>query len=168
MFGDIRVWLPIKHHGHRIEELYQDEVFKNIGDKKLQKEIEQICFIIRDADKIANLHMIINEENVRLLFLGRGTGDKYKDGQISPIVKDRAFAADATPRFAGATVGDHITGYVSWFFDVNYIYSVEYCKKLNIVSGILTMFEQYCSDDEFKRKYTEFVETYLQNHEFLR
>lgn len=168
MFNDIRIWLPIKHHGHRIEDLYNDEVYQNIADKSLQKEVELICFIIRDADKIANLNMMINESNVLHLFLGNGTGDKVKDGQVSKIVKDFAFREDTTPRFEGATQGDHITSYLSWFFDINYKYSIDYCRKLNIISGLIKMFEKYCSDDEFKREYIDFVNKYIQNHDFLR
>ena len=167
MFNDMRILLPIKHHGHRIEDLYNDEVYQNIADKQLQKEVEQICFIIRDADKIANLNMMMNEKNVLPLFLGKGSGDKYKDGLISQIVKDRAFIEDTTPRFAGASVGDHITGYLSWFFDINYKYSIEYCQRLNVIDGLFKMFDEYCSDEEFKHKYKEFVRAYLQNHEYL-
>jgi hypothetical protein len=148
--------------------LYNDEVYKNIADKNLQKEVELICFIIRDADKIANLNMMINEANVLHLFLGKGTGDKHKDGQISQIVKDCAFKEGTTPRFDGATQGDHITGYLSWFFDMNYKYSIDYCQKLNVISGLFEMMNEYCSDNEFKSKYIEFVKSYLQNHDFLR
>lgn len=168
IFNDIRIWLPIKHHGHRIEDLYNDGVFQDIADKQLQKEIELICFIIRDADKIANLHMMVNEENIRPLFFGKSTGNEYKDGQISQIVKEVAFKNVTTPRFDEATVGDHITGYISWFFDINYKYSIDYCERLNVISGLFDIFEKYCSDEEFKRKYAKFVRAYLQNHEFLR
>lgn len=168
MFSDMRIWLPIKHHGHIIEELYNDEVYQNISDKELQKEIRLICFIIRDADKIANLNMLVNEKDVLPLFLGQGSDDKYKDGQISEIVKENAFKPQPTPRFDGATVGDHITSYLSWFFDVYYQYSVDYCTKLNVIDGLFALFEKYCSDESFKREYTEFVKKYLQTHSFLR
>ncbi|MBR1600485.1 MAG: HD domain-containing protein [Alphaproteobacteria bacterium] len=168
MFNDIRIWLPIKHHGHRIEDLYNDEVYENIEDKGIQKEIELICFIIRDADKIANLNMLINEANIQHLFLGTSCGDKYKDGQISQIVKDSSFKEDTTPRFQGASQADHITGYLSWFFDINYQYSVDYCEKLNVLSGLFAMFDKYCNDEEFKSRYKSFVVNYVQNHQYLK
>ena len=167
LFSDIRIWLPIKHHGHRIEDLYNDVVYRKIADKNLQKEVELICFIIRDADKIANFNMLIHEANILPLFLGKSCGDKFKDGQISQIVKDNAFKFDTTPRFAGATQGDHITSYLSWFFDINYQSSIDYCQRLNIVSGLLDLFEKYCNDSDFKRSYSEFVLQYLTAHEFL-
>lgn len=168
MFNNILIWLPIKHHGHRIEDLYNDEVYKNISDKNLQKEVELICFIIRDADKIANLNMITNEENVLPLFLGKGCGNAVKDGAISQIVKNNAFKHDTAPRFYEATQGDRITGYVSWFFDINYVYSINYCNKLNVVHKLFRLFNKYCNDGEFKCKYIDFVKDYLQNHDFLR
>ena len=167
LFGDIRIWLPIKHHGHCIEDLYNDEVYQNIADKNLQKEVELICFIIRDADKIANLNMIANEENILPLFLGRSCGDKLKDGQISQIVKDSAFTYNTAPRFDGATQGDHIMSYLSWFFDINYRYSIEYCKRLNVIPKIIGLFEKYCTDEDFKPKYISFVKEYIRTHEFL-
>lgn len=168
MFNDIRIWLPIKHHGHLIESLYNDNVYQNIADAQIKKEVELICFIIRDADKIANLNMITNEDNVLDLFLGPKSSDKDKDGQISQPTRDSAFKETTTPRFAGATRGDHITSYLSWFFDINYQYSIDYCQKLNVVSGLYALFDKYCSDDKFKRDYAAHLNKYLQNHEFLR
>ena len=168
LFNDIRIWLPIKHHGHRIEYLYNDDEYKNINDKNIQREVELICFIIRDADKIANLNLMTHERSILPLFLGSGSGDKYKDGQLTPIIKENAFRYDTINRFADATVGDHIAGYVSWFFDINYKYSIDYCRKLKVIEGIFEIFEEYCSDEDFKQRYTIFVKEYIKTHDFLR
>lgn len=168
MFNDIRIWLPIKHHGHIIEDLYNDEEFQNIRDEECRKEVELICFIIRDADKIANLNMFINEPDMTELFLGKGNGDIYKDGQISAIVKEQAFKETTTPRFKDASKADRAAGYLSWFMDINYKYSIDYCAKLNIIDNIFDTFEKICKDDIFREDYKNFVRRYLSSHEFLR
>lgn len=168
LFNDIRIWLPVKYHGHLIEDLYKDGLYQSLAGNGLQKEVELICFIIRDADKIANLNMMVNEPGVLPLFLGESCGDKNKDGSVSEVVKDSALRCETAPRFDGASVADHITGYISWFTDMNYQYSMDYCNKLNIVEKLFGLFDRCCTDEEFKQKYTVIMREYLRSHEFLR
>ena len=168
MFQDIRIWLPIKHHGHVIEELYEDTEYQNIENAELKKEVEQICFLVRDADKIANLHLIKNEPNILPLFLGKSDFVAETDGIVSAKIKARPFAETTLPRSYDSTVAERIAGYLSWFMDINYKASIEYCERLEIIETIFTMLDQYCIDVEFKQSFAAFVRNFLQRHEFLR
>lgn len=156
LFADMRIWLPIKHHGHIIEKLYEDSEYQNITDKALQEEIKNICFVIRDADKIANLHMLINEPKMHPLFWEKERVELPTDGVVSEIVKQNAFKYTTTPRFKGATVADRVIGMLSWYFDMNYVSAIDFCRKLGITDGLLKMLEDYCVDEDFKQKYRKY------------
>lgn len=170
LFNDIRIWLSIRHHGHLIGELYADADYQNITDKNLQDEVRQICFLIRDADKIANLHMVANEPKVWELFFGEKI-TKYNpkiDGKISEAVWQTAFDGTTVPRGAWATIADRVVSFLSWYMDINYQVAIEFCDKLNVNVKLLQIFDMYCSDEKFKRKYMEYFNNFLATHEYLK
>ena len=169
MFNDVRIWLPIKHHGHLIEALYEDEAYQNIADKELQAQVQKICFIIRDADKIANLNMVTHEDNIWFLFFGKEKAD-YKpatDGVVSEIIQKDAFADITVRRDPNATVADRAISFLSWFTDVNYQAAIDYCKALDVVPRLVQIFEDCCSDEAFKRRYLAHFEDYLAKRQYL-
>ena len=167
-FNDVRIWLPIRHHGHLIEELYADKEYQNIKDKNLQEEVERICFIIRDADKIANLRMMAYEPDVLPLFLGKNKYVPQEDGVISDLVRRNAFGKTTIPRDPRSTIADRLAAYLSWFRDINYQYAIDFCKKLDVISGLYKLFKHYCADDDFQQQYIACIQNYLDSHEFLR
>lgn len=164
-FSDIRIWLPIKHHGHLIEDLYSDIDYINISDEKIKNEIEQICFIIRDADKIANLHLFTNSDKYDELFLGDIKSEN--SGKISKIIAELAFRYTTTPRLPSLTSTDKMISYISWFFDVNFQYSIDFCSKLKVQDKLFTKLRELCSNREFADQYISFVSNYLNEHKFL-
>lgn len=166
-FCDIRIWLPIKHHGHIIEKLYEDEEYQQIEDDKLRDEVKKICFIIRDADKIANLNMMIREKNVLPLFLGKENFVPEVDGIVSEMVRQTAFSGTTTPRSEDSGVADRMIGYLSWFTDINYRYSIEYCQKLGVIQAMLRMLDEYCIDQAFKTRFKQYISDFINTHEYL-
>lgn len=167
LFSDIRIWLPVKHHGHLIEELYRDEKYLNIRNESLRNEVKFICFIIRDADKIANLHMFVSEPEQQLLFLGKQSGEPLTDGRISAVVKENVFSQTTLPRWDNSTPADKMAGYLSWYFDINYRYSVDFCLRLNVIARMENFFVRLCADEEFKTAYLQNLNGFLKTHEFL-
>lgn len=168
MFNDIRIWLPIKHHGHTIDKLYQDEEYQNIQDEKLKHEVELICFLVRDADKIANLYLLKTNPDILPLFLGKANFVPEIDGIISDKIKAAAKFKTTLPRSHDCTIAERMAGFISWFLDINYQSSIDYCQKLGIIDAMFAMFATYCIDDDFKQSYIDFVKNHLQNHVFLR
>lgn len=166
-FSDIRIWLPIKHHGHLIEALYADEEYQNIADKFLQEEVQKICFIIRDVDKIANLHMLATEKDMRSLFLGKEVLTP-QDGRISPRIKEEMYAHTTLPRWQEATPADLMAGFLSWYFDINYRYALDFCEKLNVTDRLRIMFGEICTDETFKTEFLAVFNQFLASHPYLR
>lgn len=168
LFDDIRIRLPIKHHGHLISELYADEEYRNITDNDLKQEIAKICFIVRDADKIANFNILTLNENYRSLFFLQKDYMNPQNGHISDIIRTNAGKMSTLPRLADPSSADLIAGYFSWLLDINYQYSLDFCNKLGITDKIIRLFSQICIDKDFVREYTKFVCDHLQRHQFLR
>lgn len=169
LFNDIRIWLPIKHHGHIIEDLYEDNEYQNINDKNIKKQVELISFIIRDADKIANLHMLANEKNIQHLFLGKSE-DEYiakKDGIISDITRKEAFESKTISRQSNPSFADLCVTYLSWYTDINYQASINYCTKLGVTTKLINFFEKYCIDEDFKKRYIPHFIQYIRNKTYL-
>lgn len=167
VFSDIRIWLPIRHHGHLIEDLYADPLYTQIRDKKLRTEVEKICFVIRDADKIANLHMMCNEPDMLFLFTGISSGNPQKDGSVSDIIKQSAFSGTTVPRGFEMTMSDRMVGFLSWYMDVNYIYSIDFCNILGITEKLVNEYKKICIDEPFKSEFLTYFQNYLKEHIFL-
>lgn len=169
LFNDIRIWLPIKHHNHIIKDLYDDNEYQCINDKDIKKQVELISFIIRDADKIANLHMLVNEENVQHLFLGKSEKEyiSKKDGIISDITRKEAFENKPITRQSNPSFADLCVTYLSWYTDINYLASINYCTKLNVTTKLINFFEKYCIDDDFKKRYPPHFMQYIHDRTYL-
>lgn len=166
MFDDIRIILPIKHHGHMIEKLYADEEYQELDDN-LRREVELICFVVRDADKIANFNMMVHEELYLPLFINLNHELTDNDFKISDRVWNCAFGNSTIPRPC-QTVADSITSFVSWYMDINYQASLDYCAKLGVTDLMFKLFDKYCKDEEFKRKYSEHIYKHLNEHKFIK
>ena len=164
LFDDIRIRLPIKHHGHLIQELYKDEEYLRLN-ADLQREIEAICFVVRDADKIANFKMITGEPYFLPLFMNIDRPLTADDLKISAHIWQNAFQLNTVPK-PFYTIGDRVTSLFSWYLDINYQASLDFCNKLNVTEKVFAMFDKYCGDEEFKQKYTAFVREYMNTHKF--
>ena len=165
LFDDIRIRLPIKHHGHFIEQLYTDAEYQNLP-AELREEVQKICFIVRDADKIANFNMVTHEPYFLPLFIDINRELKPEDMAISEHVWQTAFVENTVP-YPFYTVADRATSFLSWYLDINYRAALDYCDKLGITDLMFAMYDKYCGDATFKQKYVPFVKNHLSTHRFL-
>ncbi|MBO6281133.1 MAG: HD domain-containing protein [Alphaproteobacteria bacterium] len=163
-YNDIRIWLPIKHHGHMIEDLYNDPAYKSITNEALRDEVEKICFIIRDADKIANLHMLANEDDIRYLFLG---DKKENEGYVPEAAKQEALSGVLVKREYRVNRAASAVTYLSWFADTNYQAAIDFCEKLNVPEKLYTLVASYCLDKDFVAAYTGVIRNMLKNKAYL-
>ena len=54
-YNDIRILLAIKYHGKMMEEVKASSLWEEAQNGEHKKEAEQILYLVRDADKLANL-----------------------------------------------------------------------------------------------------------------
>lgn len=165
MFSDIRITLPIKHHGHLIEDFYADDEWKALSDENLKKEIEQIIFAIRDADKIANFNLIMYDKKMLMpLFVPYLEDVKDKRQQISDkVLKD--FMAHATVKHQYiATQADEMLAYISWIYDINYPSSICFCQKLNLIEMMFDTLLRFHKDNDLNNQLKKELNGYIEQH----
>lgn len=162
-FNNILICLPIKHHGHMIERLYEDPEYL-AQDEKTQKQIKHISFAVRDADKIANWYLLSHE------------WDSFKDVWI-PYPDDFSPAQakitnefwkcfernEVVPHYLRHTNADMILSVVCWLFDMNYPYSISFCKYHNLFNGLCGILRQIGVEEPKISTIFQIMKDYVQN-----
>ena len=144
-FNNVLITLPIKHHGHMIEALYEDEEYQSITDDKLKQDVLHIAFAVRDADKIANWQIVTNEfDFVKKVWLPFPEDNSEEQGMLPP--ESWAYFSKQEVVLHGVvktqTNAGEILSMLCWLFDMNYRYSVYYCNRLNLFAGFFRLLEQ--------------------------
>ncbi len=142
-FSNILITLPIKHHGHMIECLYEDEEYQNIADKQLQQDVKYIAFAVRDADKIANWHYLTScYDQVYHLWLKHYQDKSATQGIINPKTWEYFMRAEVVPKGISQTNADDLMATLCWLFDINYRYSMKYCLSLDLFTKYMRLFSR--------------------------
>ena len=144
-FNNVLITLPIKHHGHMIEALYEDEEYQSITDDKLKQDVLHIAFAVRDADKIANWQIVTHEfDFVKKVWLPFPEDDSEKQGMLPPESWAYFSKQEVIPHGAVKTKTNagELLSTLCWLFDMNYRYSVYYCNRLNLFTRFFRLLEQ--------------------------
>lgn len=144
-FNNVLITLPIKHHGHMIEALYEDEEYQSITDDKLKQDVLHIAFAVRDADKIANWQIVTNEfDFVKKVWLPFPEDNSEEQGMLPPESWAYFSKQEVVPHgvVKTQTNAGEILSMLCWLFDMNYRYSVYYCNRLNLFAGFFRLLKQ--------------------------
>ncbi len=134
-FNKKEVWLAIKHHGHLIEDLYEDEEYLCLDDDE-KEEVKKYIFLIRDADKIANFYLLMNEfHEMSKLFL---YPERYKNtGAASDLVHNRFMKHCSINKNDVTNMADQSLMFFACVFDLNYRASFEFLDRLKIIDKLM-------------------------------
>ncbi len=136
-FSNVLITMPIKHHGHMIEKMYEDEVYQKLDDKT-KDEVKHIAFAVRDADKIANWNLLKNEwEKMKEVWLPYPNDHSQAQAEINQELFGWLMRSEVAPNNLRRSNADVAVSIICWLFDINYGYSIDYCKKLHL-------FENWC------------------------
>lgn len=161
-FDDLRIVLPIRHHGHMIEDFYQDEDYLAVKDPKMREEIEQILFAIRDADKMANWKSVSYELDryfdvwfpctlhgqTDQSFLSQDLWNGFLESKLVKGVFKRSCL-------------EIIFSTLCWLFDLNYAYSVHYAQKLELFEHLYGLLKTFGLDEKKQQVVQENVKEYI-------
>lgn len=162
LFNDIRITLPVKHHGHMIERFYEDEEYLAIDDPKLREDVEHIIFAVRDADKIANWQILTNEfEAMRQVWLPHPDDFSADQGVISEKIWESFEKEEVVPLQYKQTNADELISVICWLFDMNYKYAVTYCYRLNLFNKFFKLFDILGIDQKKSEQVREIVRNYV-------
>lgn len=162
-YDDVRITLPIKHHGHLIGDFYADEDVGAVGDPVLKKQVEKILFLIRDADKIANFNLMMYDETMLMpLFVSFIDQVKDQRQQISDGVLEDFWQHQPIDRRKIRTQADEMLGYIGWIFDLNYYSSVVFCKRLKLVDMMFDTLMRFHTDKALNEKMRGEISAFIQ------
>lgn len=132
-FNNILITLPIKHHGHMIEELYNDDEYKSIADEQVKEDVKHIAFAVRDADKIANWQYLMTDfENVKTFWFKNTERTSVAEMSVTPKVWQGFIHQDVINNKLVKTTADTMLSTLCWLFDINYAYSIKYSICLHL------------------------------------
>ena len=164
-FNNILITLPIKHHGHMIEELYADEEYKAIGDEQIKEDVKHIAFAVRDADKIANWQFLMTDfESIKQFWL-KNT-ERNSNGQLNftPQVWDCFSKQEVINNKLVKTNADKMLSVLCWLFDINYEASIKYSLKLNLFAKFYNCMIKEGINPQEVSAIKAVTEDYLQKH----
>lgn len=161
-FNNPLIVLPVKHHGHMIEVLYEDEEYNSIKDEKIKEQVRHIIFAVRDADKIANWRILTNEyEQMRLVWLPNPDNYSEEQGIITDKVWESFCKKEVVAHSLLKTNADALISVLAWLFDINYKYSLEYSLKLNLFEGFNNILQDMKVNEDKKNITNEFIKKYI-------
>ncbi len=160
-YNDVRITLSIKHHGHMIEELYDDNEYKQIQDKELQKEVEQITFLIRDADKIANFYLFNRKaEEYHKLIYDNITPENVNKG-LSPHILNYFLQQKVIPTKEVCSLADRVISILCWIFDLNYASSFKFLQDTEPFNSFFTLLNKHNSDKKLQETIVQNTKNYI-------
>lgn len=149
------VVLPVRHHGHLIEALYEDEEYQALSDE-MKDKVKHITFLVRDADKLANFYLLVLRfKEMSPMFFVESCFKNPHDKCFSEAARGDFFAHRTVLVKNITNFAEKALGYLSWIYDLNYTSSFVFMEKLNIVSRMEKLFAQYFNEDEAKVIYAE-------------
>lgn len=159
-YNDLRILIPIKHHGDMIEDLYADEQFSSIKDKKLQREIVEIIFLVRDADKTANYYLMSGQGKKKFSQVF-AESDKEEDFGVSTDSLEDFTAFQIVSKERTRNRADRWLNLLSWVFDMNYVPSFNLIVKNNSLNKMIDGFNRYEKDNQIRSLVENTIADYL-------
>lgn len=157
-----RIIIPIKHHGHMIEELYNDPEYYTQEDPQLKYEIEKITFLVRDADKIAN-YQLLSQSGKDIWSLFNITKDIKQKTPLSDKVFSRFMNNEIILKQEVKTNSDYILLLICWIFDLNYASSFVYMKEKQCFDFLIEELRNSNSDFSQQKLIEDIISNYVKN-----
>lgn len=124
-YNNLKLLLAVKYHGKMMEQVRTSDLWQEAEKSPDEKEIKQILYIVRDADKLANLKVHKTHNHLK-------EDSFYK--QLSPTAKKAGISPEVMQQFKNHQVvyfptirsyNDRVMMVLSWLFDFNFQYTRE-------------------------------------------
>ena len=122
-YNYLRLLLAVKYHGKMMEQVKASDLWQEAEKSPDEKSIKQILYIVRDADKLANLKVHKTANHLK-------EDSFYK--QLSPEAKKAGISPKVMQQFENHQViffptiysyTDRVMMVLSWIFDFNFQYT---------------------------------------------
>ena len=150
--------IPVKYHNKLIEDYYNSDDYQQLG--KNRDSITEVLKLVRDADKIANFHLITTQtQHLKKLFCPEAIEGKAL--AIQPAILSDFMAEKTIDLKKVQTACDRILNLLSWVYDLNYLSSFEFCIKLNCFDKMLNILQEYNPDAKVQKEVENKLKSYI-------
>lgn len=164
LFNRADAILSIKHHGHLIEKLYEDECFLKLSAPE-RAHVEKVSFLVRDADKIANLYLLsLDFDKIERIFFVLNDSQDSLCKVVSPKILDDFMAHRSVNKKNVKSFADHALMILAWLYDLNYRSSFVFLQKLDIINKLCVIFSKFWRKEDcciFQNEIIKYVQERL-------
>ena len=119
-YNDARILFALKWHGKTTSAIEASKDWHKAAKEPHFNELKQILFLVRDADKLANLYHIKTDNHLEKDLFYRQLTNAALHAPLSPHVLNE-FYQERKVSFANVySFADRILMVISWIFDLNY------------------------------------------------
>ncbi len=148
-FNRLDCVLPIRHHGHLIEQLYEDVDYVALS-KAQQERVCQVSYLVRDADKIANFYLLSRDfEKIEHVFFARHCFENPDSQIITPTVWDSFVSHVSVKRGDAHNLADMALFFLGWIYDLNYQTSFAFLQKMGVLDKLLRLFSKFWRVEDY-------------------
>ena len=145
-YCDERILFAVKWHGKMMSKIMSSADWKKAQKSADFEDIKQILFLVRDADKLANLHHIKADNHLQKDLFFRQLSSEALNAPISPLVL-KQFYENHSVLFADVySFADRILYVLAWAYDLNYQTTKDIFKRQGYVAYLLDLLAQYHSN----------------------
>lgn len=120
-YDNMKILFALRYHGKMMEQILHSSLYKKIAKLAEKEDIMKILYLVRDADKMANLYRIKNDGHLKEDIFYRNLNDSNRNDILSDNVKQQFLKKQVILSPTLRTYADRILQVLSWIFDLNYI-----------------------------------------------
>ncbi len=146
VFGRVDSVLAVKHHGHLIEKLYNDNDYLKLSETD-KLSVKSIIYLVRDADKLANFYLL-SQEFVQMenLFFPK----ILREGcQCVSLPVKKAFMTHCPVNKTDVrNCADQALMFLACLYDVQFASSFKLIQKWDVIQKLLQKMAKFWQDGE--------------------
>lgn len=119
-YNDMRILFAVRWHGQMPADIRRSEMYQTVEKSPQFAEIIKILRLVRDADKLANLRVIKEQDHLRHDLFYYNLTPETLNAPISGNVKKQFFAGQVILSATVHSFADRILQVLSWIYDFNY------------------------------------------------
>ena len=142
-YNNKKILFAIRYHGKRIENIHTSVAWKKIEELPETEAIKNIFYLVRDADKLANLRSIKTDNHLTKDIFYKQLSNEALHAPISSAVK-KQFMAGKTVSYASLySFSDRILMILSWIYDLHFQTSKKIFKQEKYADFLIAQLAQY-------------------------
>ncbi|MBQ8465349.1 MAG: HD domain-containing protein [Alphaproteobacteria bacterium] len=142
-YNDIRIVLAVRYHGKMMDEVRKSSLWQKTQACPEGKEAQEILYLVRDADKLANLENIKKEDHLRKDLFYKLLSKEALQAGLSEKVKEQFLSGQTVLSPTVYSFADRVLMILSWIFDLNYQKTKEIFKENKYDEYLLDLLAQY-------------------------